>query len=146
VRQRTKARQRALQLMYAWEARGARGRPDELLSEFVREDGDSSESTRYLAAIVERMSDNLADLDRSLSRALTNWRLDRLSTIDRNILRIASAEMTYDPDVPPRVSIQEAIHLAERFSTPESTRFVNGVLDALMRRLPAEDAVDMEAT
>ncbi|NIQ57710.1 MAG: transcription antitermination factor NusB, partial [Gammaproteobacteria bacterium] len=68
---------------------------------------------------------------------LTNWRLDRLSAIDRNVLRLAAAEMLFFDDVPPLVSIQEAVQLAEKYGTGESPRFVNGVLDALMRHQTA---------
>jgi transcription antitermination protein NusB len=73
-----------------------------------------------------------------LERSLTNWRLERLSVIDRNILRIGAAELLKLPDVPSRVAIREAILLAEKYGTHESPRFVNGVLDALMRQARGE--------
>jgi N utilization substance protein B len=64
----------------------------------------------------------------------TNWRLDRLGVIDRSVLRLAAAELDQGA-TPPRVVIQEAVHLAERYGTVKSAKFVNGVLDALARRM-----------
>jgi N utilization substance protein B len=66
---------------------------------------------------------------------MPNWRLDRLSAIDRNILRIGTVEMLRVRDVPPRVAIHEAIRLAERYGSEDSPGFVNGVLDAVSRRI-----------
>jgi N utilization substance protein B len=88
-----------------------------------------------MRSLVNLVSDHRADIDRQLDDSLTNWRLERLSVIDRNILRLAAAEILYGQvdDVPPAVSIQEAIVLAEKYGTQESPRFVNGVLDALRK-------------
>ncbi|MBW3629424.1 MAG: transcription antitermination factor NusB, partial [Gemmatimonadetes bacterium] len=76
--------------------------------------------------------------DRIVRAHLTNWTMERLSVVDRNILRLGVAELAFVDDVPPRVTIREMIHLAERYSTPESPRFVNGVLDAAMRTLDGD--------
>jgi N utilization substance protein B len=81
-------------------------------------------------------------IDRRIEDLAENWRLSRMTVVDRNILRIAAAEMLYMDDVPPRVSVQEAIRLAEWFGTEESRRFVNGVLDALLRELEPERLSD----
>jgi N utilization substance protein B len=84
--------------------------------------------------LVRTLDGNLADVDRTLAAHLDNWRLERLSAVDRAILRLAATEMLYLPDVPPKVAIQEAVLLAEAYGGNESPRFVNGVLDALYRR------------
>ena len=89
----------------------------------------------YADVLVRLVATNLEKIDRVLRAHLTNWTIDRLSVIDRNILRIGIAELTFVDDVPPKVTIREMMHLAERYSTPESPRFVNGVLDAAMRSL-----------
>jgi N utilization substance protein B len=83
---------------------------------------------------VESLQDNLPDVDRALQGSLENWRLERLSVMDRSILRLAAAEILFLEDIPPKVSIQEAIHLAEAYGGKDSPRFVNGVLDALYKR------------
>jgi len=75
-----------------------------------------------------------AELDRELTEVTTNWRLERLGVVDRCVLRLAAAEL-HQGETPPRVVIQEAVRLAERFGTAKSAKFVNGVLDALARRM-----------
>jgi N utilization substance protein B len=81
------------------------------------------------------MNEHLSDIDEALRWALDNWRLDRLTTIDRAVLRIAAVEMLFVETVPPKVAIQEAILLAETYGGEESPRFVNGVLDALFKKV-----------
>ena len=74
------------------------------------------------------------DIDEALKAVTTNWRLERIGAIERAVLRLAGAELL-GAEVPPRVVIQEAVQLTERYASPESARFVNGVLDALARHL-----------
>jgi len=124
-----------LQVLYAWESRGRENSPLAILAEFEEERRVSRASRKYLETLVRTVAEHIDEIDRAVEEALTNWRLERLSVIDRNILRLAAAEMLYLEDVPPRVSIQEGIVLAEKYGTAESPRFVNGVLDALLRRI-----------
>jgi len=135
VRARSRARGWALQVLYAWEARGRETSPLAILREFEEHRRIARESREYLETLIRTVAEHIDEIDRALEASLTNWRLERLAVIDRNILRIAAAEMLYIEDVPPRVSIQEAILLAEKYGTMESPRFVNGVLDALYRRI-----------
>lgn len=121
--------------MYAWESRGRENPPAAILREFEEHRRISRASREYLETLVRTVAEHIDEVDRALEEALTNWRLERLSVIDRNILRIAAAEMLYLEEIPPRVSIQEGIVLAEKYGTAESPRFVNGVLDALLRRI-----------
>ena len=92
----------------------------------------------YIREVLDLMDEYLPELDRFIQRALDNWRLERLSTMDRAILRIGATEILFMEEVPPKVSIQEAIRLAEAYGGPESPRFVNGVLDALYKRAESE--------
>ena len=109
--------------------------PGYILNDFEQERSISDESRGYMRELVNSVAEHRADIDGQLDQSLTNWRLERLSVIDRNILRLAAAEMMYGnaADVPAAVSIQEAIVLAEKYGTHESPRFVNGVLDALRK-------------
>jgi N utilization substance protein B len=132
MRARSRARARALQVLYAWEARGAQGSPLAVLRELEQDRHIAPASLEYLNELLTVVAEHRREIDAILSEALTNWRLERLSVVDRNILRIGAAEILHIPDVPPRASIQEALVLAEKFSTAESPRFVNGVLDALL--------------
>jgi N utilization substance protein B len=87
----------------------------------------------YIELLLETLQDNLPEVDRTLKSALDNWRLDRLSVMDRSILRLAATEILFLEEIPPKVSIQEGIHLAEAYGGRDSPRFVNGVLDALFK-------------
>jgi N utilization substance protein B len=83
--------------------------------------------------IVRTLLAHGAEIDRTLTDITTNWRLNRLGAIERSVLRIAAAELEQGI-TPPRVVIKEAVRLAERYGTPQSAKFVNGVLDAYARR------------
>ena len=132
MRERSRARGWALQILYAWEMRGpGRALPD-VLADFASERRIAETSRDYLFRLVLTVHDHLEEIDAALDGCLTNWRLERVSVIDRAILRLGAAELLYLDDVPPRVSIQEALALAGKYGTHESPRFVNGVLDALM--------------
>jgi len=135
VRARSKARSWALQVLYAWESRGFDMPARNILHDFEQERQISDDSREYMRELVESVAEHRGEIDGQLDQSLTNWRLERLSVIDRNILRLAAAEMLYGKtdDVPPAVAIQEAIMLAEKYGTQESPRFVNGVLDALRK-------------
>lgn len=135
MRARSKARSWALQVLYAWESRGMDKPPSHILHDFEQERSIRDDSREYMRELVNSVAAHRADIDGQLDQSLTNWRLERLSVIDRNILRLAAAEMMFgdQQDVPPAVAIQEAIMLAEKYGTQESPRFVNGVLDALRK-------------
>ena len=75
--------------------------------------------------------DHRAELDRHLSEAAKNWRVERMNVMDRLILRLGIYELVYTPDVPPLVVIDEALELARTFSTDEAVKFINGILDRL---------------
>src|SRR5436190_1564253 len=95
----------------------------------------SAEDERKIAGLLLRtLREHRKDLDARLVEVTTNWRLERLGVIERCVLRLAAAELQAG-ETPPRVIIREAIRLAERYGTPNSARFVNGVLDALARKM-----------
>ena len=133
MRTRSRARGWALQALYAWESRGGEGSPARFVDAFLLGRRINVESEEYLRVLLALIDGHLGEIDHEVDAALENWRMERLSVIDRNVLRIGAAELLFSQDVPPRVAIQEAIRLAERFGTDQSARFVNGVLDALMR-------------
>ena len=134
MRERSKARAWALHTLYAWEARSDT-ELDAVLEEFMTRRLIAPARRDYLRRLVTTVARHTPAIDQTLRDAISNWRLERLAVIDRNILRLAAAEMLYLPDIPPRVSIREALKLAEQYGTDESPRFVNGVLDAVMKGL-----------
>jgi len=133
IRSRRRARARALQALYAWDLVPGAGLVR--VGERLFADLAVGPAERAFAApILARAAEDLAAIDEDLAAITTNWRLERLSAIDRSVLRMAAAELRIG-NTPPVTVIKEAIHLAERFGTDSSARFVNGVLDALARRL-----------
>jgi N utilization substance protein B len=122
-----------LQALYAWDLRGEQQL--ERVATQIWDDLSVPPDERTLAGgLIRGIVKNGAALDRELSEVTTNWRLERLGVIDRCVLRLAAAELEQG-ETPPRVVIQEAVHLAERYGTVKSAKFVNGVLDALARRM-----------
>ena len=100
---------------------------DQFLIRRLRDD----KTQQFARALVTGVLENQAKIDELITGAAENWRLDRMAAIDRNILRIGVFEMLYDPSVPTKVAINEALELAKRYSTAQSSRFVNGILDRL---------------
>ena len=133
MRIESRARSRALQALYAWDVRGER---DLLrIASQVWDDLSVGPEERRLAGTIVRTVASAGDrLDAELAEITTNWRLERLGAIERSVLRIGAAELSRE-ETPARVVIQEGVRLAERYAGPQSARFVNGVLDALARRM-----------
>jgi N utilization substance protein B len=131
-RRETKTRARALQLLYAWEMQG-RPPMDTVAAGF----GDErlSVQDRALAArLAHAVARDIGDLDREIADAAEHWRLERIGAVERNILRLGLYELKR-PELPPPVAINEAVKLAHWFAGPRAPGFVNGVLDALARKL-----------
>jgi transcription antitermination protein NusB len=136
---RSRSRAWALQVLYRWEAAGVDTDLLDALQEVERTRYVSPRRHPWLESLVRAIRSHREELDEALTSVTRNWRLDRLSRIDRGILRIGAAELLVLESVPPRVAIQEAVRLAERYGGNDSARFVNGVLDALYHaRRPEE--------
>jgi N utilization substance protein B len=132
-RTETRARARALQALYAWDMR--RGA---LLDDVATRIWDDlcvppDERTRAARILRTVLQEGVA-IDELLRDVTTNWRLERIGAIERSVLRLAAAELLRGEE-PPRVILQEAVILAERYGSAQSARFVNGVIDAVARRL-----------
>lgn len=130
---RRKAREIALQTLYAEEMSGACWRA--AFRDNVERRKPSEEAVEYAERLVERVIEEKPQLDERLKRRLQNWELERVSVIDRTILRIALAELIHCPEVPTNVIMDEAIEIAKKFSSADAGKFVNGVLDALAREV-----------
>ena len=133
MRIESRARSRVLQALYAWDMRGEQ--PLDRVAATVWDDLSVPPEERALAGrIVRVVIAQGPKLDRELEAVTTNWRLERIGAIERSVLRLAAAELTAG-ETPTKVVIQEAVRLAERYGSPQSARFVNGVVDALARRM-----------
>jgi N utilization substance protein B len=130
---RRKAREIALQTLYAGEISG--GGWETAFTETVERRRASGEAVDYARRLVSEVVAHKEDIDKRIAERLENWELDRVSIIDRTILRISLAELLFFPETPTNVIINEAIEIAHRFSSYEAGRFVNGVLDRLAKEV-----------
>jgi N utilization substance protein B len=132
---RHQAREAALQVLYFWEIGGTT--PAQALEAFFAEHRpEAPEGMRAFATeLVAGTAADVGALDAVIQRHCEHWRIERLAVVDRLILRMAVWELQHAPDTPPAVVLNEAIELARTFSTDDSVRFVNGVLDAARKAL-----------
>jgi N utilization substance protein B len=134
---RTRARELAIQGLYQLDVQGS-----DLLTSLGRffMENDPDDLVRKLASDWTKGTwENLAQCDELIVASIIKWQLSRLSAVDKSILRLAVYQLKFCPDIPPRVVINEAIELAKKFSTDKSPAFVNGVLDAVLRKLEAKN-------
>jgi len=135
-------RESALQMLYQWEV--GRTGIDEVVEtywELERPDAaaPSEGLKRFATALALGTVQQVAEIDPLIAASAEHWRLPRMAAIDRAILRLAVYEFLHLPDTPPNVVINEALELAKTFSTDDAVRFVNGILDAVKRRLEDEN-------
>ena len=134
TRVETRARARALQALYAWDMRGDVNNLEKVATQLWDDMAITPEERLVAAPIVRIVANQRRELDGQLAEVTTNWRMERIGAVERCVLRMAAAELTIG-DTPPKVIIQESVTLAERYGSAQSARFVNGVLDALARRM-----------
>ncbi len=133
MRARTKSREYALQMLYQADIRHAT--PRQVTEEFWLEQEEASpEVIQFANQLFSGTVDQLPTLDPLIATHADNWALKRMAVIDRNILRLGAFELLHMNDVPPKVSINEAIELAKRFGDAESGKFINGILDAIHKK------------
>ena len=132
MHKRRLARETVLQALYRLELTGCS--PQDSIDEMVASrKGLEQESKAYAERLFGEIVAHLDLLDRAIERHSAHWSLERMSVIDRNILRIGACEILYIEDVPFRVAIDEAVELAKRFGTKDSGRFINGILDSIAK-------------
>jgi N utilization substance protein B len=133
IGRRTRGREAALQILYFWEV--GRAQPlSAIEAYFAEHQPDADEDlVGFASRLVLGTIAEVDDLDRAIEQHARHWRVERLAVVDRIILRLAIWELRHEADTPAAVVINEALELARRFSSDESVRFVNGVLDAAHR-------------
>jgi N utilization substance protein B len=137
---RTRGREIALQVLYQIEQNT--GTPATEVRRFIeRRLRSDKKLVEFAEGLVTGVHDHQKSIDGMISEAAENWRIDRMAAIDRNILRLGAYEMLFCPEVPTKVAINEALELAKRYSTAQSSRFVNGILDRLQVHLHARPEV-----
>ena len=129
----SRARARAIQALYAWDMRGGR-QLERIAAEAWDDLAVPPEERRIAGLLVRELIADSPVIDREIEEVTSNWRLERIGAIERSVLRLAAAELRQGT-TPPRVVIKEAVRLAERYGSVQAAKFVNGVLDALARRM-----------
>ncbi len=135
VSQRRLARERVLQALYAYDI--SRSAPD-FLSQDIFKDIENGPHLEFARKLYRDTLENMVALDLILQDHLEHWDIARVNPIDRGLLRMGIAEILYCEEIPTKVTINEVIELAKRYSTEESPKFVNGILDAALKQLSSE--------
>ena len=129
MKKRTRARELALQFLYQLDLLGPVVLPD--LSEFLRQEEKDGQTCRFARRLVEGTHEHRPAIDAEIQSVAQNWQISRMAVIDRNVLRLATYELLFCTDIPPKVAINEAIELGKRYSTANSGAFINGILDKI---------------
>lgn len=138
IKKRTRARELCLQFLYQVDLVG-----DDLLedlSSFLRNEEPDKDTRAYAEEMILTTCKHRTEIDERIQRVAQNWQIHRMAVIDRNVLRLATYELVFRSDIPPKVAINEAIELGKRFSTSNSGAFINGILDKIKSGLAAETA------
>jgi N utilization substance protein B len=138
---RRDAREAAIQFLYQFDTHKP-ANVDESLAAFWEQNDEPKNVRDFANDLLKGALEKLPEIDAKIRTLADNWDFERLAAVDRNILRLAVYEMLFRPEIPPVVSINEAIEIAKKFSTAESGKFVNGLLDRVKNELlrPARQA------
>jgi len=132
--ERRLARECALQLLFQFDVSG--DEIQEAVEHYWQlKDKASVPVQEFCERIARGCAENAEKIDAIITENADNWRIGRMAVVDRNIMRIAIYEFIYEEDIPPKVTINEAIEIAKKFGGPESTQFINGILDAVHKKL-----------
>jgi N utilization substance protein B len=130
---RRKSREFALQVLYQLEI--TKQDPLSTVAQFQEHFSEGVERDGFAERLVVGVSQHREEIDDLIERVSENWRLDRMNAIDRNLLRMAVFELLYCEDIPPKVTLNEAIDLGKRYGTDESGSFINGILDRIQNEV-----------
>ena len=131
MRKRRKSREFALQVLYQLDI--TQQDVNKTLAQFQDHFSGSDERDDFMEHLVNGVVGHCQEIDRLIEKYSENWRLDRLNMIDRTILRIAIFELIYCEEIPPKVTLNEAIELGKRFGSEDSGSFINGILDRIQK-------------
>ena len=133
---RRKARECALQVLYQMDLSGASS--DDALRTFWANFEHSTDVADFAAMLVQGVTAHRDEIDHLIQESSRNWKLDRMARVDRNILRLAVFELMHLPEVPKKVTLNEAIEIGKRYGSEDSSAFINGILDHICAGLRKE--------
>ncbi|MEL7834761.1 transcription antitermination factor NusB [Fodinibius sp. Rm-B-1B1-1] len=139
--QRREAREAVLQALYAIEI--GKGKWKDVIQSVIKSQlSDDSETFKFGERLFLKIVNNQDEIDEVIKNHLNNWRLERLNAIDRLLLRMAIAEFLFYEQIPTKVSINEAIEIAKKYSTKKSGNFINGILDSALEQLQEDGRIN----
>lgn len=130
---RRKLREQVLKLLYQMEL--GKTNPEEVFQFYLKEEQPVQRASEFVKCLFLGVCEKSSELDKEIIKVAENWKLNRIAIIDKNILRMAIYEIFYCPDIPEVVSINEAVDIAKKYSTADSGKFVNGLLDKIKNEL-----------
>ena len=130
---RREARELVLKSLYCWEISGKK--PEEVFSDLVSQMELDSPSRVFSRELFKQVIEHQTEIDELIKKNVQHWDFSRIAVVDKNILRIGICELLYLDDIPVKVSLDEAIELAKKYSSEDSGSFVNGVLDAIAKKI-----------
>lgn len=125
------ARESAMQVMYQMDLNGDFSQ--EALNVFLENNKFKQDELEYISYVVEGVKDNIEEIDSAIEKHSKGWSIKRIAKIDLAILRIAIFEILHKDDMPPQVSINEAVEISKKYSTEESSKYINGLLGAFLK-------------
>ena len=147
---RRKAREKALQILFQLDFGGSD--IDAICRDYWSKNRSGEKVREFADELVRGTYANLERIDKHMSATLEHWSMERLASVDRAILRCAIFELLYMPEIPPKVTINEAVEIAKKYGAGDSSKFINGVLDKIREEVdestaapqpsPAEDATE----
>lgn len=130
---RNEARELTMQLLFQMEAQNEYN--VEIKEKFLQDKGDLRIQKHYIDQVLETIFEHKDEIDHTLEESSVNWKINRMSKVDLAISRLALAELLYMEDIPTSVSINEAVILAKKFGTEESSKFINGILGKVAQKI-----------
>lgn len=127
------ARALALQSLYEWDFHDLKPKADEIMERNISEFAATLDEKEFALKLIKGIVDNREEIDATITKFAPDWPLPKITTVDRNVLRIGTYELKFDQEIPSKVAINEAIELAKTFGGESSGKFVNGVLGAVYR-------------
>ena len=131
---RRRAREYALQILFQVDFRSQEVSRNDF-EDFWLDKNESEDVRKFTEELVRGTIERLDEIDSRLAKVAENWVLKRMAAVDRNILRFAAFEILYRKDIPPAVTINEAVEVAKKFSSSEAAPFINGILDKLAKEM-----------
>lgn len=130
---RRKARESTLQILFQVEFDDTQ--PEKIIDSFWKNRRATKEIKEYSQWLVEGITSHREEIDRLIQSVSENWRISRMAIVDRNVLRMAVFELLYEENLVPAIVINEAIEIAKKYSSEEGATFVNGILDAVRKKI-----------